>query len=78
MSSLCTLYQTEGAEYLARLHAMTGVSRKYLYHMATGRRRPSPEMARVLMQADSRLTLDGLLFADTNGCCLPPLSTASA
>lgn len=54
------LYQKEGAGLLNRLHIATGISRKYLYQCATGRRRPSPDYAVKLVQADERLTLDGI------------------
>ncbi|HRQ47786.1 MAG TPA: hypothetical protein PK725_12605 [Rhodocyclaceae bacterium] len=66
MSSLHALYEHEGPDLLARLHERTGINRKYLYQIATRRRRPSPELASKLRAADSRLTLDGLLlsFAD--------------
>lgn len=62
MSTLQTIYEEEGSAALDRLHEATGASRKYLYQIATNRRRPSPELAKLLIQADSRLTLDALLF----------------
>lgn len=55
-----TIYEKEGAEWLNRLHGATGINRQYLYQCATGRRRPSPDYAVKLVQADDRLTLDGI------------------
>lgn len=62
MKTLPELYEKEGRTLINRLHKETGINSKYLYLLATGRRRPSPEKALKLMDADSRLTLEGLLF----------------
>jgi len=63
MSTLADLYSKEGPSVFARLHQATGANQKYLYQIAIGVRRPSPDMARRLIQAEPSLTLDGLLFA---------------
>lgn len=62
MSTLSELYAKEGPALFSRLHEATGANQKYLYQIATGVRKPSPELARRLMTADSSLTLEGLLF----------------
>lgn len=62
MSTLSSLYAKEGPSVFARLHAATGANQKYLYQIATGVRKPSPDLARRLVEADSSLTLEGLLF----------------
>lgn len=64
MSTLHSLYLSEGPAVFDRLHEATGANRKYLYQIATGRRRPSAELARELAKADPRLTLESLLFPD--------------
>lgn len=64
MSTLSHLYRQEGPNLLDRLAVATGANRKYLYQLATGRRRPSPELARDLAAADERMTVDELLFGD--------------
>lgn len=46
----------------ADLAAKVGCSHKYLYQCATGRRRASPDLARTIVEADPRLTLEGVLF----------------
>lgn len=62
MSTLKHLYSVEGHALLDKLHLATGLNRKYLYQMATDRRRPSAVAAAKLIKADSRLSLEGLLF----------------
>ena len=62
MSTLNDLYVKEGDALLDRLHAKLGGNRKYLYQLATNRRRPSPDLARAMVQADPRLTLEELLW----------------
>jgi len=52
---------------LNRLHQETGASRKYIYHLAVGLRRPSPEMALRLCMADNRLSFERLLLPDLLG-----------
>ena len=58
--NLLDVYEAEGRQGLVRLAKKAGTSAKYLYHCATGRREPSPRMARRLVAADSRLTLEAL------------------
>lgn len=62
MTTLNALYNAEGNELIDRIHASVGGNWKYLWQIATNRKRPSPEFAWKLMQADSRLTLEDLLF----------------
>lgn len=62
MSTLNALYENEGNSVLDRIHAATGINRKYLYQIATGRRRPSAKLAARMIAADSRLSLEGLLL----------------
>ncbi len=57
---LSDLYRTEGISGLSKLAEAAKTDPKYLYHCATGRRTPSPSLARRLVQADSRLTLDDI------------------
>lgn len=56
--NLADFYHTEGAAFLNRLHQDTGISRPYLYQLATGVRCPSPRMAWRLIEAEPRLTID--------------------
>lgn len=58
--NLHDIYETEGAPGLARLAAATGANPQYLYQCATGRKEPSPRLARELIKADSRITLNAL------------------
>lgn len=62
MNTLRHLVECDGPGILDRLHDQTGINRKYLYQLATGRRRPSADLAKRLVDADSRLTIEGLLF----------------
>lgn len=62
MSTLKSLYESEGADLLDRLHALTGANRKYLYQIAVGRRTPSAGLAKRLAAADPRMSLHELLF----------------
>jgi|GEM_PF-2691565 len=64
MKTISELYQQEGAPFLSRLHEATGANKKYLYHIAVGLRRPSPEMALRLVKADNRLSFERLLLPD--------------
>jgi hypothetical protein len=59
----------------ADLAAKVGCNPKYLYQCASGRRRASPDLARALVAADPRLTLEGVLFpgqAEPAPSVLPP------
>ncbi len=56
--NLAKLYQQEGAALLTALHVATGLSRKYIYQCATGRRSPSPAVAMRMIEADSRLIFE--------------------
>lgn len=60
MMNLRDVYKAEGRQGLIRLADKAGTDPKYLYHCATGRREPSPNMARRLVAADSRLTLEAI------------------
>ena len=64
MKTLFDIYKREGPSVLSVLHEKTGANKKYLYQIAVGIRRPSPALARKLVVADGRLTLEGLLFPD--------------
>jgi len=64
MSTLNVLYVREGNPILDRIHEMTGINRKYLYQIATGRRRPSARVAARMISVEPRLSLEGLLLAD--------------
>lgn len=65
MRNLSDIYKKEGASVLGVLHKKTGANKKYLYQIAVGLRKPSPALARKLVSADKRLTLEGLLFPDS-------------
>ena len=58
--NLQDIYQQEGPEGLDKLAAAAACNPKYLYQCATGRRCPSPAMARKLIAADSRLSFDDM------------------
>lgn len=62
MSTLRHLVECEGRGVLDQMHVRTGINRKYLYQLATNRRRPSADMAKRLVEADPRLTIEELLF----------------
>jgi len=62
MSNLNLLYEQEGNPVLDRIHAMTGINRKYLYQIATNRRKPSARVAARMIDAEPRLSLAGLLL----------------
>lgn len=66
MKTLFDIYKREGPSVLSVLHEKTGANKKYLYQIAVGIRRPSPGLARKLVNADKRLTLEGLLFPEKN------------
>lgn len=59
---LSNLTTTERAALAERV----GCSKKYLYQCATGwkGKRPSPDLAKALVEADPRLTLEELLFSN--------------
>lgn len=42
----------------------TGLNRKYLYQIATARRRPGVKAARLLVAADARLNFEALLLGE--------------
>lgn len=73
MKTLFDIYKREGPSVLSALHEKTGANKKYLYQIAVGIRRPSPALARKLVVADGRLTLEGLLFPDKEGDLNAPL-----
>lgn len=56
--NLNTLYLAEGQKGLNRLASLVGCNPKYLWQCANGRREPSPEMARKLVAADARLSIE--------------------
>lgn len=56
--NLSDLYQECGRTVLRELSRRCGVGEKYLYQCATGRRVVSPALAKGLVAADRRLTLD--------------------
>lgn len=62
------------------LAAKVGCSAKYLYQCARFWRgkRPSPELARELVAAEPRLTLEGLLFPEDGRCSTPRSEVAVA
>lgn len=62
MSTLHLLYAQEGNSVLDQIHERTGINRKYLYQIATGRRTPSARVAARMIMADPRLSLEGLLL----------------
>ena len=61
MTTLSTLYQAEGHQLLDRLHEATGANRVYLYQIASGRRRPSFDLAKLLATAEPRLDITAML-----------------
>ena len=63
MSTLNSLYENEGNMVLDRIHEETGINRKYLYQIATCRRKPSAQMAARMISVEPRLTLEGLLLS---------------
>ena len=64
MSTLFNLYKKEGPSIFDRLHEATGANPKYLYQIATGKRRPSADLAKILRDAEPSLTPEGLLYPD--------------
>lgn len=60
--NLFDLYEQEGYEALKRLANAAGTDPQYLRQCATGWRgkRPSPELAAKLIEADSRLTWEAM------------------
>lgn len=65
MSTLAILYKTEGPALFERLHKEVGANPKYLYQIAAGFRKPSAKLARRLIAAEPSLTLEGLLFPNS-------------
>lgn len=62
MTTLSALYQKEGAALFTRLNQATGADPKYLYQIATGRRVPSPKLAKKLAEAEPDLSFEELLL----------------
>jgi hypothetical protein len=62
--NLHDLYQSGGVAALRKLADDADSDAQYLYQLATQWRgkRPSPNLARRLIEADDRLTLEELLF----------------
>lgn len=58
--NLADLYQADGMAALTRLAKQVGANPKYLYQCATGRRRPSPELAFRLIECEPRLVFEDL------------------
>lgn len=58
--NLTDLYQSEGYAAITRLAQRVGANPKYLYQCATGRRRPSPELAFKLIDAEPRLQFEAM------------------
>lgn len=58
--NLADLYRTDGMAALTRLAQRVGANPKYLYQCATGRRRPSPELAFRLVRTEPRLVFEEL------------------
>lgn len=61
--NLSDIHRLDGPAGLRRLADATGTIEKYLYQCATGRKTPSPALAKALVAADPRLTLDDI-YAD--------------
>lgn len=64
--NLADLYRTDGYAALTRLAQRVGANPKYLYQCATGRRRPSPELAFRLVECEPRLVFEEL-YRDARG-----------
>lgn len=64
--NLSDIYRLEGLQGLRRLAELAGTDPQYLWQCATRWRgkRPSPELAARLCQADTRLDFRALLLAD--------------
>jgi len=73
MKTISELYKQEGSPFLNNLHRATGANRAYLYQIAVGLRRPSPELARRLVLADNRLSFERLLLPDGSGVSRPEI-----
>lgn len=58
--NLADIYRLHGQAGLTRLAHRVGASPKYLYQCATGRRRPSPELAFLLIECEPRLVFEEL------------------
>lgn len=73
MKSLADIYREEGRPALKRLAEAAGTDPEYLYQIAVSfrgdrasPRRPSPDLARRLMAADSRLTWDSFYSVESD------------
>lgn len=64
--NLTDLYRAEGNAALVRLARAVGANPKYLYQCATGRRRPSPELAFRLVDVEPRLNFEAM-YRDARG-----------
>lgn len=60
MSTLHDIYLAEGRGYLNSLAERIGRNPKYLWQIATGRRTPSVQVVRALVEADARLSFDAV------------------
>lgn len=57
---LAKIYESEGFAGLAKLAERADCNPKYLYQCATGRKTPSPRLAKRLVEVDSRLSFEAL------------------
>lgn len=58
--NLQDLFAAEGRQGLIKLAEKVGCHHKYLWQCATGRREPSPDLARKLVASDSRLSIEAI------------------
>jgi hypothetical protein len=63
---LNTIYQSEGFAGLSKLAEQAGCNPKYLYQCATGRKTLSPQLAKRLVECDSRLSFEALFGVRSN------------
>lgn len=61
--NLTDIFETEGRQGLIKLAEKVGCNHKFLWQCASGRREPSPNMARRLVEADPRLTIEAIYSA---------------
>ncbi len=57
------LYKDEGRKGLKALADKVGCNPSYLYQLATTEKEPSPRLARALVKADPRLSIDDIYWA---------------
>lgn len=67
--NLHDLYAADGRPGLIHLAGVVGCNPKYLWQCATGRREPSPDLARKLVAADGRLTIQEIYAVGENTPC---------